>query len=69
MRTARQIVDQTNKLAKEFYEVLGYHVREGYRFDRAVHPTEQAVWNMACTAQIELTETDPFDALCELGEA
>lgn len=67
-RTDRAIVDQTNKLARQFYSRLGYTVPEGYRFDEAKHPTEQACWTMACDAQIELTETDPEDALSAIDD-
>lgn len=69
MRTAQEIIDQTNALAREFYALRGYQVKEGHRFDieRAnTHPDEQMVWQMACVAQIMLTDTDPEDALLEI---
>ena len=69
MRTAQQIIDQTNSLARELYFLRGYTVREGYRFDRATHPHEREAWMGACAAQIALTSTDPSDALEELDEA
>lgn len=67
-RTAKEIVDQTHKLAEEFYEELGYgYNREKYgNLYESNHPTEQCVWRMACMAQIELTSTDPEDALSEM---
>ena len=69
-RTAKQIVDQTHKLAEDFYLHLGYeHVREQHgNLYESSHPTEQSMWHMACLAQIELTATDPNDALSELNE-
>ncbi len=35
MRTDKQVVEQTNELARQLYELRGYHVRQGYRFDKA----------------------------------
>lgn len=67
-RTAQQIVDQTNELARQFYAVLGYEVREGYRFDESDHPQEYAMWCMACKAQEMLTDTDPLDAFGEIED-
>jgi hypothetical protein len=68
MRTAQEIVDQTNALARELYSMRGYVVPEGYRFDRATHPHEMEAWSGACEAQRMLTETDVEDALQELDE-
>ena len=69
-RTAKQIVDQTHALAEDFYLHLGYkHVRDRHgNLYESTHPMEQSVWHMACLAQIELTATDPNDALSELDE-
>ncbi|BDT74128.1 hypothetical protein os4_36810 (plasmid) [Comamonadaceae bacterium OS-4] len=39
-RTDQQVVDQTNELARKLYEIRGFHVSEGYRFDTATHPHE-----------------------------
>ena len=66
MRTDQQIIDQTNKLARAFYNLEGYTVKEGYAFHRATHPHERTLWHMACAAQLELTETDPNEALDNL---
>lgn len=62
-RTDQQVVDQTNELARKLYEIRGYHVSEGYRFDLATHPHEVQAWEGARAAQILLTATDPNDAL------
>ncbi|PAW76794.1 MAG: hypothetical protein B9S32_13735 [Verrucomicrobia bacterium Tous-C9LFEB] len=64
-RSDSDIVDQTNALAREFYRLMGYVVRDGYRFDQAHHPQEKMCWAMACHAQETLTETDPNDVLSE----
>ena len=68
MRTGKQIVDQTNDLARMLYALRGYSVREGYRFDQATHPHETEAWKGACEAQMLLTDTDPNDALDELED-
>jgi len=67
MRTPKQIISQTNELARKIYGLRGYNVREGYRFDKATHPHEREAWTCACEAQLLLTETDPNDALDELA--
>jgi len=66
MRTAQEIVDQTNELARRFYKLRGYAVAPGYRFDQATHPQEVEAWQAACIAQYVLTDTDPADALDEI---
>ena len=68
MRTAKEIIDQTNELARKIYSLRGYLAREGYRFDMATHPQEVEAWEAACIAQRMLTNTDPVDALTELEE-
>jgi hypothetical protein len=55
---ARQIVEQTNALARQFYAIMSSHVPKGYRFERSTHPKEVQVWRMACAAQSFLTDTD-----------
>ncbi len=70
-RSAQQIIDQTNKLAREFYRLLGYKVPKGHRFDlerENRHPQEVLCRNMACAAQYELTATDVEDAQSEIEE-
>ena len=69
-RTAKQIVDQTHALAEAFYLHLGYEQvrdRHGNLYESS-HPMEQSMCHMACFAQLELTATDPNDALSELDE-
>ncbi|MGX0940270.1 hypothetical protein ACUXQ2_006369 [Cupriavidus metallidurans] len=68
MRTDKQVVEQTNELARQLYELLGYHVRQGYRFDKATHPHEVEAWRGACAAQRLLTDTDPEDALANVED-
>lgn len=67
-RTAQQIVDQTIKLAGDFYELEGYTHRHGFRYWESPHPQERLMWEKACHAQRVLTDTDPEDALSELDE-
>lgn len=65
-RTAQEIVNQTNELARELYRLRGYVRPRNYRFDKATHPQEVEAWNGACEAQRLLTDTDVDDALQEL---
>jgi len=67
MRTAQEIVNQTNRLAFEFAKVDGWSVPEGYRFDRSKHPRSRFYWHNACIAQIIITSTDPEEAVGELN--
>jgi len=59
-KTATELVDDCNELAGKFYASMGYKVEEGYRFDRAHHPQEQGMWNLAVIAydHIDGTEMD-----------
>ena len=68
MRTDREIVNQTNDLARVLYRLRGYDVPIGYKFELATHPHEREAWEGACSAQIILTETDPRDALANLED-
>ncbi len=70
-RSDREIVEQTNKLARTFYRLaFGHTVGPEHRFhesDRVdYHPQERMCWDMACAAQQELTNTDPDDAIANL---
>jgi hypothetical protein len=67
-RTDAQIVAEANGLARTFYKLHGCEVREGYRFDEAVHPQEQSMWLMAIAAFAELRDTDVEDALSNLED-
>ncbi|MCF6459081.1 hypothetical protein [Pseudoalteromonas sp. MMG024] len=71
MRTAQQIVDQTNEIARIIYASRGYHVPEGTEFHTETvnrHPYETQCWEAACEIQELMTQTDVLDALEELGE-
>ncbi|MEX6370719.1 hypothetical protein AB6F62_22315 [Providencia huaxiensis] len=61
--TGRQVVDMANELARDYYKRLGYEVPFGYRFDKAIHPQEIALFDMACIAFDVLRETSVMDAL------
>ena len=63
MQTEKQIVDKANALARTFYEMHGYEVPEGYRFDKAHHPQERCMWAMACHAFDQIEGTDVEEAL------
>lgn len=62
------LVEKANELAREFYASFGYTTPKGYRFDRATHPQEMSMWNLAVIAYEFLTATDLNDALSNLEE-
>jgi hypothetical protein len=64
---ATTIVSRCNDLAGIFYRIHGYRVEAGYRFDRASHPQEQSMWNLAATAYEHITGLDVGDVLSELA--
>jgi len=64
-RSLKFVVEQTNELARQFYLRLGYEEQKGFRFDESQHPTELAMWFMACDAQLELTDTDVIEWMDE----
>lgn len=68
MRSDKEIVDETNELARQLYCLRGYMAPFGYRFDQATHPHEVEAWKGACVAQVRLTNTDPEDALDNLSD-
>lgn len=67
-RSDQAIVDLSNELAREFYNIMGYQVPAGYKFDSAHHPQEVMCWCMAVTA-IEMIEgTEVGQALDAVNE-
>ncbi len=63
-----EVVEQTNKLAGVFFRMLGYVVSSDYKFYRKeANGRSRLAWDLACEAQLELTKTDPQDALSALG--
>jgi len=65
-RTDEEILDQTNELANKIYMRLGYQARNGYQFHNATHPQELMCWDMACEAQLLLTDTDLENVLSNM---
>lgn len=69
MRSVKEIIEQTNQLAREFYAEMGYiESRTDFMFYASTHPTERLMWRFACMAQIELTDTDPDELITEYEE-
>lgn len=70
VRTAKQIVDQTEELAallmRQFYQRQPTVASTVFRDSEC--PRAQHVWRTACEIQGLLTDTDPEDALSELGD-
>jgi hypothetical protein len=62
-RSDREILAQTNAVARELYRLRGYVTPSNYRFNLATHPHEVEAWNGACIAQLMLTGTDLRDVV------
>lgn len=59
MRTARQIILQTEALAEKISEIcFSAKNQDGTTYRKAEHPKAQAAWQAACLAQELLTEAD-----------
>lgn len=67
-KTARELVDECNQLARLFYKSHGYEVPDDYRFYDARHPQELSMWNMAVLAYDHIARTDIENALSELED-
>ena len=67
-RTDREIVDQTNELARRFARLQGFEAPGGHKFYDGGGGHTPCPWLLACIAQEFLTGTDPDDALSNLGE-
>ena len=65
-KTPKQIVDDANELARSIYRAMGYEVEKGYRFDRAHHPQEKGMWNIAVLAYDHIEGTDLESVLDEI---
>ena len=67
-KTDRQIIDEANELAREFYRQEGYGVTDGFKFYESDHPRAIKAWNMAVIAYEFLTGTDLTDVLCGIND-
>jgi len=70
-RTAQQIVDQTNAIARIIYKGMGYQSPDDFVFHTETinrHPYERNCWQSACEIQELMTETDVSDVLDELED-
>lgn len=65
-RSVKEIIEQTNSLARQFYAEMGYvETRTEFMFYASQHPTERLMWKFACMAQLDLTDTDPNELISE----
>lgn len=70
MRTASEIISQTEALAEKISEIcFSAKNSDGSTYRKSKHPKAQAAWQAACVAQELLTETDIRDVLIEHGES
>lgn len=64
----QELVDAAIELAGEFYCLMGYTHREGFKYYNSQHPQEQMVWKMACAAFLNLRGSDVEDALSDIED-
>lgn len=69
MKTERQIVDDCNALARQFYKMQGCEVPDDFKFYESRHPMEQGCWNLAVLAYDHIEGTDVEDALAQVEDA
>ena len=71
MRSAQDIVNQTNEIARIIYKGRGYATKVGAVFHTETinrHPHERQCWQSACLIQELMTNTDVYDAIAELED-
>jgi hypothetical protein len=68
MSNAREIVDNCNALARQFYRMHGCEQPDDYKFYEATHPIERGCWNMAVLAYDHIEGTCVDDCLAEVED-
>lgn len=66
MEICEKIIKNVNELARKFYQSHGYIVKKGYRFDKAEHPQEKGMWNLATIAYEFIADVDTEAMLEEI---
>lgn len=68
MKTAKQIVEEANALARSFYLMTGCEVDDDFKFYEAHHPAEVGCWNQAVVAYEHIAGTDVEDCLMQVQD-
>jgi len=68
-KTARQIVNEANELAKTFCEMFGFEASSGHKFHERLNPRDAGFWELAVAAYDHIEGTDVEDALYELEDS
>ena len=66
--TNRELVDAAIELAGDFYSMMGYEHRPGFKYWESPHPQEQQVFEMACRAFEVIRGSDVMDVVADLGD-
>ncbi|HBE5627961.1 TPA: hypothetical protein KMB47_004768 [Escherichia coli] len=66
--TNRELVDAAIELAGDFYSMMGYEHRPGFKYWESPHPQEQQVFEMACRAFEVIRGSDVMDAIADLED-
>ncbi|MBB2425783.1 hypothetical protein HEK84_019930 [Escherichia sp. 11.1597] len=66
--TNRELVDAAIELAGDFYSMMGYEHRPGFKYWESPHPQEQRVFQMACRAFEVIRGSDVMDAVADVKD-
>lgn len=66
--TNRELVDAAIELAGDFYSMMGYEHRPGFKYWESPHPQEQQVFEMACRAFEVIRGSDVMEAVADLED-
>ena len=66
--TNSELVDAAIELAGDFYSMMGYEHRPGFKYWESPHPQEQQVFEMACRAFEFIRGSDVMEAVADLED-
>jgi hypothetical protein len=64
-----ELVAAAIELAGEFYSMMGYSHREGFKYWESPHPQERLVFDMAALAFEKCRDSDVWDAISGMEDA
>jgi len=67
-KTDEELLVEAERLARSFYKLHGYVVREGYCFRKATHPQEQLMWDLVVEAYEHIEGTDLQNAVAAVDD-
>ncbi len=67
-RTDKQIIKQTEEVARRFLFMIDFCVKEGVNIRHLKHPKARKAWGLACEVQEIITKTDVQNSLDNLED-